>query len=63
VPGEAWLQFRTTPLDHGRTLLQQTAFFAPRGLGGWMYWYALYPVHRLIFSGLIHALKRRAETA
>lgn len=63
VPGEAWLQFRTTPLDDGRTLLQQTAFFAPRGLGGWMYWYALYPVHRLIFSGLIHALTRRAETA
>lgn len=62
VPGEAWLQFRTTPLPDGRTLLQQTAFFAPRGLGGWLYWYALYPVHRLIFNGLIQALARRAVT-
>ena len=61
VPGEAWLQLRATPVRDGGTQLQQTAFFAPRGLGGWLYWYALYPVHRLIFSGLIRAIARRAE--
>jgi uncharacterized protein YbjT (DUF2867 family)/uncharacterized protein YndB with AHSA1/START domain len=53
VPGKAWLQFEATPGDDGRTLLVQTAFFAPRGLGGWLYWYAMYPVHALIFSGLV----------
>jgi hypothetical protein len=61
VPGEAWLQLRATPMDDGRTLLQQTAFFAPRGVSGWLYWYALYPVHRIIFSGFIRAIGRRAE--
>ena len=61
VPGEAWLQLVATPMADGRTLLQQTAFFAPRGLSGWLYWYALYPVHRIIFSGFIRALGRRAD--
>ena len=62
VPGEAWLQLRATPNADGSTQLQQTAFFAPRGLSGWLYWYALYPVHRLIFNGLIGAIARRAES-
>ena len=31
------------------------------GLGGWLYWYALYPVHALIFSGMIRAVARAAE--
>jgi hypothetical protein len=61
VPGEAWLQLVATPMADGRTLLQQTAIFAPRGLSGWLYWYALYPVHRIIFSGFIRAIGRRAE--
>lgn len=61
VPGAAWLQLGVTPLADGRTLLQQTAFFAPRGMSGWLYWWALYPVHRIIFSGFIRAIGRRAE--
>ena len=61
VPGDAWLQLVATPVADGRTLLQQTAFFAPRGLSGWLYWYALYPVHRIIFSGFIREIGRSAE--
>jgi uncharacterized protein YbjT (DUF2867 family)/uncharacterized protein YndB with AHSA1/START domain len=61
VPGEAWLQFRVTEREDGRTLLRQTAFFAPRGLAGWLYWNSLYPVHRVMFSGFIDAVARRAE--
>jgi hypothetical protein len=61
VPGKAWLQFQITPRDDGSTLLSQTAFFAPKGLAGWAYWYVLYPVHALIFSGLIDRIRRRAE--
>ncbi len=60
VPGKAWLQFQVTPQDDDRSLLSQVAFFAPRGLPGWLYWYALYPVHSLIFSGLINQIARRA---
>jgi uncharacterized protein YndB with AHSA1/START domain len=60
VPGLAWLQFQATPRADGQTLLAQTAFFAPKGLLGWVYWYALYPVHQLIFSGLIDQVCARA---
>jgi hypothetical protein len=62
VPGEAWLQFQVTPLQDGGSLLSQTAFFAPKGLSGTLYWYLLYPLHSLIFSGLIARIGQRAAT-
>jgi uncharacterized protein YbjT (DUF2867 family)/uncharacterized protein YndB with AHSA1/START domain len=62
VPGKAWLQFQVTPRDEDQALLSQVAFFAPKGLLGWLYWYALYPFHGLIFSGLIDQIARRAVT-
>jgi len=61
VPGRAWLQFKTVPIDSGGSQLVQTAFFAPKGLFGILYWYTLYPIHSLIFSGLIRKLAQRAE--
>jgi hypothetical protein len=61
VPGDAWLQFEAKPHSEGGTLLVQTAFFAPKGLSGFLYWYLLYPIHGLIFSGLIRNLARRAK--
>lgn len=63
VPGRAWLEFSARTLDDGRTLLSQTAYFAPRGLSGLLYWYLLYPVHALIFSGMIRGVARRAEAS
>jgi len=60
VPGRAWLQFETRPRAGG-TLLVQTAYFAPKGLPGLLYWYALYPVHGAIFSGMIAALAAEAS--
>ena len=61
VPGRAWLQFESSPLDPGKTFLQQTAFFAPKGLSGLLYWYALYPIHARIFSGLIRGIGKLAS--
>ncbi len=61
LPGDAWLQFEATPLDHDQTLLGQTAYFAPKGLPGLLYWYTLYPLHRAIFSGLIRNVALQAE--
>jgi len=61
VPGRAWLQFKAIPIDGGRSRLVQTAFFAPKGLFGLLYWYALYPIHSLIFSGLIRKLAQWTE--
>ena len=60
VPGMAWLRFQATPRADGSTLLEQTAFFAPKGLAGTLYWYTLYPIHRVIFSGLIDHLGKDA---
>lgn len=61
VPGLAWLQFEVKPLDGGQSQLSQTAFFAPKGLWGLMYWYVLYPIHTLIFSGMIRKIAFYAE--
>lgn len=61
VPGDAWLQFEAAPQAEGETLLVQTAFFAPKGLLGFLYWYLLYPLHGLIFSGMIRNIARWAE--
>jgi uncharacterized protein YbjT (DUF2867 family) len=60
VPGRAWLQFEVDPIDENKSLLVQSAYFAPRGLFGFLYWYVLYPIHGLIFSGLIKSLSNEA---
>jgi uncharacterized protein YbjT (DUF2867 family) len=56
APGEGWMEWRIED-----EVLTQTAFFAPRGLPGFLYWYLLGPLHRLVFRGLIQAIKRRSE--
>jgi len=61
VPGKAWLEFRSIPQSDGKTLLTQTAYFAPRGLLGLLYWYLLYPIHGFIFSGMIKKIAIRAS--
>ena len=60
VPGRAWLQFEAIPEDD-RTRFVQTAYFVPHGFLGWLYWYGIYVVHTLIFSGLISPVARDAE--
>ena len=60
LPGKAWLQFQLVPRANGGCLLSQTAIFAPKGLSGLLYWYGLYPIHGLIFSGLINQIDGRA---
>jgi uncharacterized protein YbjT (DUF2867 family) len=63
VPGKAWLQFRVDALDDGRSRITQTAFYEPKGLFGLLYWWMLYPAHKLIFPGMIREIGRRAEVA
>ncbi|HVU36310.1 MAG TPA: SDR family oxidoreductase [Opitutaceae bacterium] len=62
LPGRAWLQFEVLP-DADGSRVEQTAFFEPRGLPGYLYWYTVLPLHRFVFPGLIDALKRKAEAA
>ena len=62
VPGKAWMQFSVQPSEDGCSQLTQTAYFAPKGLFGHIYWYVLYPIHSIVFSGLIRAIAARADT-
>jgi Protein of unknown function (DUF2867) len=59
TPGRIWLQFEVDG-DHAGTTLRQTAIFDPHGLAGRAYWYALYPVHYLIFEGMLRRIERAA---
>jgi hypothetical protein len=47
------------PAQAGVTL-RQTATFDPVGLAGLAYWYALFPIHELVFRGMIRGLARAA---
>ncbi|HES58211.1 MAG TPA: DUF2867 domain-containing protein [Firmicutes bacterium] len=60
LPGKAWLQWEALPEGEG-TRLVQNALFEPTGFWGSIYWYLLYPFHRVIFSQLVRAVGRRAE--
>ncbi|GAB4503559.1 MAG: SDR family oxidoreductase [Anaerolineales bacterium] len=60
APGDGWMEWKVQPHEGG-SLLTQTAFFAPHGLPGFLYWYGLWPLHTLVFRGLLRALARQSE--
>ena len=60
LPGRAWLAFEVEGDVSGSTI-RQTAIFEPVGLLGLMYWYALYPVHQLVFAGMLRGIAKAAE--
>lgn len=53
LPGEGWLEFRIQ-----ENSLIQTATFRPKGLLGRMYWFAVLPLHGIIFKGLINQIAK-----
>jgi uncharacterized protein YbjT (DUF2867 family) len=59
VPGRAWLQFEVDKKEGG-SKIRQTAIFEPLGFFGLAYWYCLYPIHNLIFAGMLNAIADRA---
>jgi hypothetical protein len=59
LPGRAWLQFEVREEGAG-SVVRQTAIFEPRGLAGLLYWYALYPLHNLVFGGMLRGIARAA---
>ncbi len=62
VPGRAWLEFTLDPQSNGKTRVRCCAWFEPKGLLGELYWWSLYPVHILIFRGLVNALCKKASS-
>jgi len=61
LPGDGWLQFEAVEAGNNLTSLVQTVFFAPKGLLGIIYWYLVYPAHKLIFARMINKLAAKAE--
>ena len=59
LPGRAWLEFEVTGDDFSSTI-RQTAIFDPVGLLGLIYWYALYPLHQLVFAGMLRGIADKA---
>jgi uncharacterized protein YbjT (DUF2867 family) len=63
LPGRAWLQFESKPVTPAKSTLVQTAFFEPRGLWGYAYWFCILPFHGIVFGRLIEQVVRTAELA
>ena len=62
VPGRAWLEFEVHG-DGQNSTIRQTALFDPVGLTGLVYWYSLYPLHELVFAGMLRGIARAAKQA
>lgn len=55
LPGRAWLDFEVKD-ENGIGRLRQTAIFDPKGLAGRAYWYSVYPLHQLVFAGMLKGI-------
>ena len=60
LPGRAWLQFEVEETERG-SRIHQTALFDPVGLAGRLYWYGIYPIHAIVFRGMLRNVARAAE--
>ncbi len=62
LPGEAMLNFQIEPVEDARkTKLTMTALYRPRGLLGILYWYAVQPLHNVVFGGMLKGILKMAE--
>jgi len=62
LPGRAWLEFSVSG-DSGGSTIRQTASFDPVGLLGRAYWYAVYPLHQIVFQGMLRNIAAAAAAA
>jgi hypothetical protein len=60
LPGRAWLEFEVQPHESG-SVLRQTATFEPLGLAGIVYWYGVWPLHQLVFAGMLRGMAHAAD--
>jgi uncharacterized protein YbjT (DUF2867 family) len=60
LPGRAWLEFEVEPA-RGGSKIRQTAYFDPAGIAGLAYWYAVYPLHQVVFAGMLRGIARSAQ--
>lgn len=62
TPGEAWLQFKIVKNNESKNtyIFYLRAFFEPKGIAGYLYWYSLYIIHKLIFRSMINNIYKEA---
>jgi uncharacterized protein YbjT (DUF2867 family) len=60
IPGRAWLEFEVEGNKNSSTI-HQTAIFDPVGLFGQVYWYALSPLHHLVFTDMLRGIGDAAQ--
>ncbi len=60
LPGEAWLEFTINPRNNSH-VLKQNAIFRPRGVFGRIYWYIFYPIHLIMFPGMLKRLVKGCQ--
>ena len=60
LPGRAWLEFEVTR-DATGSVIRQTATFDAKGLLGRAYWYSVFPLHQLIFGGMLHGIAAKGR--
>ena len=56
MPGQGLLEFRVFETSPGVSELTAHSRFLPHGLAGLAYWWATYPLHQLVFSGMLKGL-------
>jgi hypothetical protein len=61
LPGRAWLDFEVEAAATGSTI-RQTALFDPLGLFGLLYWYLSFPLHQLVFAGMLRGIAAAAAS-
>ena len=61
TPGRAWLEFRVREVRPGQYKISQNAIFDPIGLVGLLYWYSLYPLHGIIFKGMLRNMRSQIK--
>jgi hypothetical protein len=55
LPGRAWLEFT---IQNG--IFATTAYFIPRGIWGRIYWYLMYPAHKIMFPKITKSILNEA---
>ncbi|MBA3025825.1 MAG: SDR family oxidoreductase [Sulfurimonas sp.] len=59
-PGSSWLQFALQKSNENEWKFHLRAYFRPKGIKGYLYWYSLWIVHKYIFSAMINNIIKEA---
>ena len=63
LPGQAELDFQLEELSPNETKVVMTARFRPQGLLGLAYWYAVLPLHGLVFPVMLRGIAKNVQAS